>query len=143
MHAPSTAQRTESLVVQVGLGTFQLLSQNDFVTRLLLPNQFSLSECAETDQPSSPLLQEAARQVRAFFAGELQEFDLPLDSTIGTEFQRRVWTELRQLPFGKTTSYSQLALADRMPFGRSVRPMTGTRFQSSCPAIVLSEPTAR
>ena len=47
-------------------------------------------------------------QLTAYFAGELTEFDVDLD-LVGTEFQRRVWGALCQIPYGETWSYSQLA----------------------------------
>jgi methylated-DNA-[protein]-cysteine S-methyltransferase len=51
----------------------------------------------------------AARdQVLAYFDGRLREFTLPLVSR-GTEFQQRVWAELRRIPFGETRSYGQIA----------------------------------
>jgi methylated-DNA-[protein]-cysteine S-methyltransferase len=54
------------------------------------------------------LLDEARRQLVAYFAGRLTTFDLPLAPN-GTEFQRRVWSELTKIPFGTTISYAQLA----------------------------------
>jgi len=54
------------------------------------------------------LLLDAAGQLRAYFAGELEEFELPL-SPGGTEFQRRVWRAVEAIPYGTTTSYSALA----------------------------------
>ncbi|MFJ9428129.1 methylated-DNA--[protein]-cysteine S-methyltransferase [Streptomyces sp. NPDC101490] len=51
---------------------------------------------------------EAVRQLDAYFAGELTEFDLPLH-LIGTEFQRRVWAELCRIPYGETRTYGELA----------------------------------
>jgi methylated-DNA-[protein]-cysteine S-methyltransferase len=50
----------------------------------------------------------ATRQLKEYFAGTRREFDLPLNMQ-GTEFQRRVWGELRKIPFGTTRSYGQLA----------------------------------
>jgi methylated-DNA-[protein]-cysteine S-methyltransferase len=50
----------------------------------------------------------AAAQLRAYFDGELTEFDLPL-SPAGTEFQRRVWAGLRAIPYGETVTYGELA----------------------------------
>ncbi len=50
----------------------------------------------------------AHEQLDAYFSGELQEFDLPL-APIGSAFQRRVWGELAQIPFGETISYGELA----------------------------------
>jgi methylated-DNA-[protein]-cysteine S-methyltransferase len=54
------------------------------------------------------LLNEPARQLRAFFAGQLRDFDLPLKPR-GTAFQQRVWKLLREIPFGQTISYGELA----------------------------------
>ena len=47
-------------------------------------------------------------QLDAYFAGELDAFDLDL-APHGTPFQQRVWDELRRIPFGETISYSELA----------------------------------
>jgi methylated-DNA-[protein]-cysteine S-methyltransferase len=55
-----------------------------------------------------PLLQEAARQLRAYFARELKEFDLPLRPE-GTPFQQRVWEQLREIGYGETASYGEIA----------------------------------
>jgi methylated-DNA-[protein]-cysteine S-methyltransferase len=65
-----------------------------------------------------PLLVEAVRQLHAYFAGELREFDLPLDPG-GTPFQRRVWDELRRIGYGQTASYGELADRLGMPKGAS------------------------
>jgi methylated-DNA-[protein]-cysteine S-methyltransferase len=51
---------------------------------------------------------EVIRQLRAYFGGELKEFDVPL-AMEGTEFQLRVWNALRAIPYGETISYAQLA----------------------------------
>lgn len=52
----------------------------------------------------------AAAQVREYFAGERTEFDLPL-APRGTPFQLAVWEELTRIPYGKTASYGEVALA--------------------------------
>jgi methylated-DNA-[protein]-cysteine S-methyltransferase len=53
-------------------------------------------------------------QLDEYFAGQRQEFDLPLGAT-GTAFQQRVWAALLQIPFGTTTSYGRVAAALGMP----------------------------
>ena len=53
-------------------------------------------------------LAEVIRQLRAYFAGELEDFDLAL-SPQGTPFQQRVWSELLKIPYGETISYGELA----------------------------------
>jgi methylated-DNA-[protein]-cysteine S-methyltransferase len=50
----------------------------------------------------------AQEQLRAYFAGELREFDLPL-APHGTDFQMRVWEALRAIPYGETASYQEVA----------------------------------
>jgi methylated-DNA-[protein]-cysteine S-methyltransferase len=51
---------------------------------------------------------DAVEQLDAYFAGELQEFDLSLHLS-GTEFQRRVWNALRTIPYGETRTYGEIA----------------------------------
>ena len=51
---------------------------------------------------------DAVRQLKAYFAGELENFDLSL-SPQGTPFQQKVWSELQKIPYGKTISYGELA----------------------------------
>lgn len=55
-----------------------------------------------------PLLADAVRQLTAYFARELRDFDLPL-APGGTDFQQRVWKELALIPYGETTSYGEIA----------------------------------
>ena len=53
-------------------------------------------------------LHETIRQLRAYFAGELRDFDLPL-APEGPAFHQRVWGELCNIPYGETISYGELA----------------------------------
>jgi methylated-DNA-[protein]-cysteine S-methyltransferase len=55
-----------------------------------------------------PLLVEAKRQLAAYFARELKEFDLPL-SPVGSAFQQRVWEQLQAIGYGETASYGEIA----------------------------------
>ncbi|MGH3445380.1 MAG: methylated-DNA--[protein]-cysteine S-methyltransferase [Nocardioidaceae bacterium] len=57
---------------------------------------------------SLPVLREAITQLAAYFARDLKEFDLPLDP-YGTDFQRRVWEQLRRIGYGDTASYGEIA----------------------------------
>src|SRR6476659_2771903 len=56
----------------------------------------------------SPVLAEAARQLEAYFDGDLVTFDLPLELQ-GTEFQRGCWLALASIPYGQTVSYGEQA----------------------------------
>ena len=57
---------------------------------------------------SSPVLAEAERQLAAYFDGELETFDLPLELH-GSAFQRRCWLALATIPYGQTVSYGEQA----------------------------------
>ncbi|MEE9315088.1 MAG: methylated-DNA--[protein]-cysteine S-methyltransferase [Rhizobiaceae bacterium] len=59
---------------------------------------------------SSPLLQEAAKQLASYFDGKLKEFDLPLRPK-GDEFQQSVCTAMLEIPYGETTTYGAIAKA--------------------------------
>lgn len=56
------------------------------------------------------LLKETIRQLEEYFRGVRKDFDLPLEPN-GTEFQRRVWKSLIEIPYGETRSYSEIAKA--------------------------------
>lgn len=55
-----------------------------------------------------PLLQKTEQQLREYFSGQRQQFDLPLHF-IGTDFQQQVWQALLSIPYGETRSYLQIA----------------------------------
>ena len=57
---------------------------------------------------------EVARQLNAYFAGELQQFDVPLAGE-GTEFQKKVWQQLCAVRYGETASYGEIAKAIGQP----------------------------
>jgi methylated-DNA-[protein]-cysteine S-methyltransferase len=54
------------------------------------------------------VLEETAGQLAAYFAGELTSFDIALTMD-GSRFQRAVWNGLREIPYGRTISYGELA----------------------------------
>ena len=62
--------------------------------------------------PPTPLLAEAARQLRAYAAGRLQRFELPLRAE-GSTYQQSVWQVMAQIPYGETRTYGELAEATR------------------------------
>ncbi len=57
----------------------------------------------------------ARRQLDEFFAGDRRHFDLDVDLGAGTDFQRRVWGRLLEIPYGATMSYTELATAIGRP----------------------------
>jgi AraC family transcriptional regulator of adaptative response/methylated-DNA-[protein]-cysteine methyltransferase len=57
---------------------------------------------------STPALNRARKQMKAYFDGKLRKFDLPLEFE-GTDFQRKVWNRLKGIPHGATTNYGDIA----------------------------------
>jgi methylated-DNA-[protein]-cysteine S-methyltransferase len=112
--ATGAARRTHA-VVDSPVGPLTLVAADGALAGLYLevrgrePGPELAGEPAEPAEPAAAApLAEAARQLSAYFAGDLTGFDLTL-SMDGTEFQRRVWAALRDIPYGETVSYGQLA----------------------------------
>jgi methylated-DNA-[protein]-cysteine S-methyltransferase len=83
---------------------------------------------------SSPVLDETRRQLEAYFAGELIDFDLPLDLR-GTEFQQRCWLALATIPYGRTVSYGEQAR--RLGLGpASARAVGAANGQNPLPIVL-------
>jgi methylated-DNA-[protein]-cysteine S-methyltransferase len=72
------------------------------------------------DELAAPLV-EPKRQLAAYFAGELRAFALPL-APRGSEFQRKVWAALAEIPFGAATTYGALARRLGAPRARARAP---------------------
>lgn len=73
-----------------------------------------------TDKPYreiSDILDDAEQQLEEYFTGKRREFSLPLEIS-GTEFQRRVWTQLSMIPYGETRTYGQIAANVGCPNGQ-------------------------
>ena len=64
-----------------------------------------------SDRPidADPLLTETAEQLKAYFAGELQEFTVPLSVRGGSDFERAVWSQLSRIPYGEMQTYGDVA----------------------------------
>ena len=100
-------------------------------------------------QPEAPdqlagRLDEARVQLEAYFAGELTEFDLPLDLG-GTDFQRRCWLALATIPYGRTVSYGEMeARANRLASaGWSLTTSTRSTAEANPTTIVPSSALSR
>ena len=76
----------------------------------------------------TPLIKDAFRQLSEYLIGERKEFDIPLRMK-GTEFQKRVWTALLEIPYGETRNYKQIAEAIGNPKGMRAVGMANNRNQ--------------
>ena len=91
-----------------------------------------------------PLLDLLLGELTAYFNGDLQSFNVPLD-TPGTDWQLKVWSELIQIPFGQTLSYGELAARLGNPGGaRAVGLANGKNRVSvviPCHRVIASDGT--
>jgi methylated-DNA-[protein]-cysteine S-methyltransferase len=87
------------------IGLILLIGDGEAVTGLYMEPHGDEAAGAVPDEAP---LRDVVEQLRAYFAGESAAFDVPVRPA-GTEFQRRVWAELLRIPYGRTTSYGEIA----------------------------------
>lgn len=92
------------------IGKLRLVASNEGLAAILWekerPGRVRLNIVAE--DKGHPILLEAERQLRDYFAGKRKTFALKLDFA-GTDFQKKVWQALLTIPFGETRSYGEIA----------------------------------
>ncbi|MBK7642316.1 MAG: methylated-DNA--[protein]-cysteine S-methyltransferase [Planctomycetes bacterium] len=118
--APARAARSSSLCVRwvdSPLGTLLLGADSDGLRLVEFAVEQRLArEIAELRESLGAVLVQsrnahlaaAEKQLGQYFAGERERFELEL-APIGTDFERRVWSELRRIPFGQTRAYAEVA----------------------------------
>ena len=97
------------------VGVLRLVSDGQALTSLMFDPP--AAPVGERDD-ENPVLVEARAQLEAYFAGDRKDFDLPLAAT-GTPFQQRVWAALREIGYGETCSYGEIARRLGLPPGAS------------------------
>jgi len=90
------------------LGPLLLVGTSDALTSLWLPSGRDRQDPEPDWVESARPFKRVVRQLDAYFAGRLRQFDLPL-APVGTAFQQRVWRALCDIPYGETVSYGLLA----------------------------------
>jgi methylated-DNA-[protein]-cysteine S-methyltransferase len=134
-----TATRTHA-VLDGPLGPMTVVGQDGALAGLYLHEQRHLppaDHLGERDDTTLPALQE---QLGAYLAGQLRTFDVTL-AQVGTPFQTEVWTALRRVPYGTTTTYGALAAAvGRRRRSRAVGAANG---RNPCCLVVPCPPRGR
>lgn len=69
----------------------------------------------DKSDPDDAIISRAIQQIKAYLIGERQDFDIPMDLSIGTPFQQKVWQQLIKIPYGATISYAELASSIGQP----------------------------
>ena len=92
------------------VGGLRLVSDGEALCRIDFMEKESAggSRSAAAREEDDGVLKEARTQLEAWFAGRLRLFDLPL-APAGTAFQQQVWKALREIPYGATTCYAEIA----------------------------------
>lgn len=90
------------------VGSLMLAGDDDSLQYVGFPAGKRSRQPLDSWRREDALFGETIRQLRAYFAGELTAFELPLQFN-GTAFQKLVWSALRDIPYGETRSYGELA----------------------------------
>jgi len=96
---------TYSLTMATPVGILKLTSDEQNLKSISFD-----AEYAQDDLPVPEILVSAREQLEAYFAGNLQKFDLKTDPE-GTDFQRKVWEQVSAVNFGDTMSYVEISRA--------------------------------
>ena len=94
--------------LQSPIGPLLLASSGSRLHSITFPKSGSPATPGSNWNENASAFKEPIRQLQAYFAGELENFDLPLGPQ-GTPFQQKVWNELCRIPYGQTISYGELA----------------------------------
>jgi methylated-DNA-[protein]-cysteine S-methyltransferase len=113
------------------IGTLRLVSNDDKLARVEFQGQHQVQ--ADDRRKSNSILEAAAQQLREYFTGKRQQFELSLEPG-GTAFQQEVWTSLRAIPFGQVRSYRDIATTVGRP--RAVRAVGAANGRNPIPIIV-------
>jgi methylated-DNA-[protein]-cysteine S-methyltransferase len=114
--------------INTPLGPIEIAGDDDFVSTVKFVTE------AKTDTKHLPkVIRDCKEQLEEYFAGTRTEFSLMLSQS-GTDFQRRVWTALIHIPFGKTTSY--LALAKELGDVKAIRAVGTANGRNNIAIIV-------
>jgi len=116
------------------IGTLLIAGDAEAVRRIDFPKNGKAGTPREgwTESARGPVGQ-AVKQLREYFAGKRAGFDLPL-APEGTEFQRSVWRNLQDIPYGETISYGELA--KRVGNPKASRAVGAANGQNPIPIVI-------
>ena len=101
-------------LVDSPIGELLVTSDGSSLTSLRMMPDDAAPDITQGWERDAAALSAVTGQLARYFAGELTQFDLPLAPS-GTDFQMRVWAALRDIPYGETASYGELAAAIGKP----------------------------
>jgi methylated-DNA-[protein]-cysteine S-methyltransferase len=113
------------------IGTL-LIAGDDALRAIYFENKDARPEASWVESTAG-LMAEVSRQLREYFSRKRSTFDLPV-APLGTEFQRQVWRELQQIPYGATISYGELA--KRVGNPNAARAVGAANGQNPIPIVI-------
>lgn len=121
--------KIQTLVIPSPIGPLQLQSSTTALTAIRFLNE----EPDEQPQSFSPVLRDARQQLEEYFEGNRTEFNLLLQPT-GSDFEQEVWSRIKEITFGSTTTYS--ALAKQLGDVNKVRAVGRANGQNPLPIVI-------
>lgn len=109
------------------VGWLKIISSQNFLKEILF------CEAKEGQNHPDALSYEVQNQLQAYFEGKRTVFEVPL-APVGTDFQKKVWEALLDIPFGKTISY--LELSKRIGNAKAVRAVGRANGQNPIPILI-------
>lgn len=100
---------THTLQIETPVGPVMVTATDQAITSIRFGTKMPENSTLTAESAATPLLQEAARQLREYFSGTRRDFSLPL-APAGTPFQKSVWQALLTIPYGETCTYGQIAV---------------------------------
>jgi methylated-DNA-[protein]-cysteine S-methyltransferase len=97
-----------SVSMESPIGILTLVSDGEYLLSLSMETFTKINNIEQSNTRPISILCEAKSQLEAYFDGKLKSFDLPLQMD-GTQFQQKVWGELKKIPYGETINYGELA----------------------------------
>jgi len=94
--------------LDTAIGKLLLTADADEMTTVIFPDKTGEVDLSTRVECGEGVLEHCATQLREYFDGSRQQFDLPL-APAGTEFQRSVWQALLEIPYGETVTYAWVA----------------------------------
>lgn len=130
-------QYHRSIVGQLIIGSYShklcLLDFRYRKKRTAIDNRLKKKLNAKFVQQSDEIIETAIKQLKEYLRGKRTKFDIPIIA-IGTGFQRRVWNTLKQIPYGETASYLQIAKKINKP--KAVRAVANANGANAISIII-------
>ena len=111
------------------IGTVGIVENGRAITDILFEEQLP----GDAVQHTTPLLEQAAKQLDEYFTGKRTSFDLPLEPE-GTPYRKKVWQVLTEIPYGQTMTYGEIARRTGNP--QASRAVGGANHHNPIPIVI-------